>query len=174
MRVTPNPKSNLMLDVAATAAGMIAAAAMMILVKKPIVDGPEVRPVGSQRQAKSGSSHGGRLIYDTTQRIKLQGELGCDRVKPSGDAARSLIKLTIAPTHAWAGPGFWSRPEVRNRRHADPQGVQGAPVDRQQTLDGTRLPRAGPRALLCGQDDDRGRRREEGHRGNVQRSLAGL
>lgn len=102
-----------MLDVAATPAGMIAAAAMMILVEKPIVDGPEVRPVGSLRQAKSGPSHGGRLIYDTTQHIKLQGELGCDRVKPSGNAARSLIKLTNAPTHAWAGPGFWSRPEVR-------------------------------------------------------------
>ena len=59
------------------------------------------------------SSLGGRLTYGISQHIKLQGELGYDRVKPSGDEARNLTKLTIAPSYAWKGTNFWSRPEVR-------------------------------------------------------------
>lgn len=57
-------------------------------------------------------SLGGRVTYGLTEHIKLQGELGYDRVKPSDGAPRNLTKLTIAPT--WAmGRGFWSRPELR-------------------------------------------------------------
>ncbi|MBK6974527.1 MAG: carbohydrate porin [Sterolibacteriaceae bacterium] len=59
------------------------------------------------------SSLGGRLTYGISQHIKLQGELGYDRVKPSGGEARNLTKLTIAPSYAWKGTNFWSRPEVR-------------------------------------------------------------
>jgi maltoporin len=55
---------------------------------------------------------GGRLTYGLTQNIKLQTELGHDRVKPTNGDTRDLTKLTIAPS--WAvGPGFWSRPELR-------------------------------------------------------------
>jgi len=57
-------------------------------------------------------SLGGRLTYGVTEHIKLQGELGYDRVKPSDGDMRELTKLTIAPTLAM-GPGFWSRPELR-------------------------------------------------------------
>lgn len=66
-------------------------------------------PAGDQ----DWSSLGGRLTYGLTQHIKLQGELGYDRVKPSGSEARHLTKLTLAPTYSLGGPGFWSRPEVR-------------------------------------------------------------
>ncbi|MBL8485133.1 MAG: carbohydrate porin, partial [Rhodocyclaceae bacterium] len=58
------------------------------------------------------TSLGGRVTYGWTEHIKLQAELGHDRVKPSGGDARSLTKFTIAPTLA-AAPGFWSRPELR-------------------------------------------------------------
>jgi maltoporin len=58
------------------------------------------------------TSLGGRVTYGFTQNFKLQGELGHDRVKPSGGDLRQLTKLTIAPTWAMA-PNFWSRPELR-------------------------------------------------------------
>lgn len=58
------------------------------------------------------TSVGGRVTYGITEHIKLQAELGHDRVKPSGAEARNLTKLTIAPTLA-AGRGFMSRPELR-------------------------------------------------------------
>lgn len=57
-------------------------------------------------------SAGGRLTYGFTEHLKLQGELGHDRVKPAEGATRHLTKLTIAPTLAM-GKGFWSRPELR-------------------------------------------------------------
>lgn len=58
------------------------------------------------------TSLGGRLTYGLTQQIKLQAELGHDRVKPEGGDTRTLTKLTIAPSWALA-PEFWSRPELR-------------------------------------------------------------
>ena len=58
------------------------------------------------------TSVGGRLTYGVSQHFKMQAELGHDRVKPDGAAARDLTKLTIAPTWAIA-PEFWSRPELR-------------------------------------------------------------
>jgi maltoporin len=57
-------------------------------------------------------SLGGRLTYGLTQNIKLQAELGHDRVKPTNGDTRDLTKLTLAPSWAVA-PGFWSRPELR-------------------------------------------------------------
>ncbi|MGB0129183.1 MAG: carbohydrate porin [Rhodocyclaceae bacterium] len=58
------------------------------------------------------TSIGGRVTYGITDLIKLQAEIGHDRVKPSGDDTRHLTKITIAPTLA-AGRGFWTRPELR-------------------------------------------------------------
>lgn len=58
------------------------------------------------------TSLGGRVTYGATEHIKLQFELGNDRVKPAGGETRSLTKFTFAPTLA-AAPGFWSRPELR-------------------------------------------------------------
>ena len=57
-------------------------------------------------------SAGGRVTYGVTQHIKLQGDVGFDRVQPAGGETRNLLKITLAPTLAMA-PGFWSRPEVR-------------------------------------------------------------
>ena len=58
------------------------------------------------------TSLGGRVSYGITEHIKLQAELGYDRVKPSGADTRNMTKLTIAPTWAIAR-NFWSRPELR-------------------------------------------------------------
>lgn len=58
------------------------------------------------------TSLGGRVTYGITEHIKLQADLGYDRVKPSGADARNMTKLTIAPTWAVAR-SFWSRPELR-------------------------------------------------------------
>jgi maltoporin len=58
------------------------------------------------------TSLGGRLSYAFTRNFKLVGEVGIDRVKPSGGDAANLTKVTIAPTIA-AGKGFWERPELR-------------------------------------------------------------
>jgi maltoporin len=58
------------------------------------------------------TSVGGRVTYGLLQNLKLQADLGHDRVKPTDGDTRELTKLTIAPS--WAvGPGFWSRPELR-------------------------------------------------------------
>jgi len=55
---------------------------------------------------------GVRPVYAFSNHLKLQAELGTDRVTvPNGPALR-LTKLTIAPTIT-AGMGYWSRPELR-------------------------------------------------------------
>lgn len=54
-----------------------------------------------------------RPIYAFTRYLKLQGELGTDRVSSAtGGPAARLTKLTIAPTLS-RGPGVWDRPELR-------------------------------------------------------------
>ncbi len=58
--------------------------------------------------------------------------------------------------------------EVRNRRHADPRGLQGQAGDRQQAFDGVRLRRPRQRALLHAEDDDGVRRCQESRRGDGQ------
>lgn len=58
------------------------------------------------------TSLGGRLTYAFSEHIKLNAELGHDRVNPVSGSTRHLTKLTIAPTLATA-PAFWSRPELR-------------------------------------------------------------
>jgi maltoporin len=58
------------------------------------------------------TSLGGRAVYALAKNFKLQGELGIDRVKPDGGAARNLTKFTFAPTIT-ADRGFWARPELR-------------------------------------------------------------
>lgn len=65
-------------------------------------------PTGDQ----TWTSLGARLTYGVTEHFKLQGELGFDRVRPSGGSTENMTKLTIAPTWAMA-PNFWARPELR-------------------------------------------------------------
>lgn len=62
--------------------------------------------------SQTWTSLGGRLTYAFAEHIKLNTELGHDRVNPASGATRHLTKLTIAPTFAMA-PKFWSRPELR-------------------------------------------------------------
>ncbi|MET1078477.1 MAG: carbohydrate porin [Pseudomonas sp.] len=57
-------------------------------------------------------SLGVRPTYAFTDQIKLVTELGYDQVQASG-GTRRLSKFTVAPTWSPAGPGFWTRPEVR-------------------------------------------------------------
>ena len=57
-------------------------------------------------------SVGGRASYAITEEFKLVGEIGRDQVEAPG-GTRKLTKFTVAPTWAPAGPGFWTRPEVR-------------------------------------------------------------
>lgn len=65
-----------------------------------------------QKDNYSWLSLGVRPVYHVTDNIKIQAELGMDRVKPDGGKARTLTKLTVAPTLV-AGRGFWTRPEIR-------------------------------------------------------------
>ncbi|MET3132967.1 maltoporin [Oxalobacteraceae bacterium GrIS 1.11] len=59
------------------------------------------------------TSLGVRPVYALNKNFKLVMELGTDRVtSPTGGAAQRLTKLTFAPTIS-AGPGLWSRPELR-------------------------------------------------------------
>lgn len=56
---------------------------------------------------------GMRPVYALTQNIKLQAELGIDRVtSASGGPAQRLTKLTLAPTLTM-GQDYWARPELR-------------------------------------------------------------
>ncbi len=55
-------------------------------------------------------------LHGISKWVKLQGEVGHDLVKPSGESTRNLTKLTIAPTLALGHdviPAFFSRPELR-------------------------------------------------------------
>jgi maltoporin len=56
---------------------------------------------------------GMRPVYALTKHLKLQLEVGTDRVtSPTGGEAQRLTKITFAPTIS-AGPGLWARPELR-------------------------------------------------------------
>lgn len=55
---------------------------------------------------------GARPVYALSQNIKLAAEVGTDRVTVPGGAAQRLTKITFAPILS-AGPGLWSRPELR-------------------------------------------------------------
>ncbi|HEX8605440.1 MAG TPA: carbohydrate porin [Pseudoduganella sp.] len=56
---------------------------------------------------------GVRPVYSVTDNIKLQLDLGHDRIRPeAGGATQKLTKITFAPTLT-AGRGFWTRPELR-------------------------------------------------------------
>lgn len=54
---------------------------------------------------------GARPVYALSKNFKLVAELGTDRVTSSA-ATQRLTKFTFAPTIS-AGPGLWSRPELR-------------------------------------------------------------
>ncbi|MFD2270796.1 maltoporin [Undibacterium arcticum] len=67
----------------------------------------------SSAGTQTWTSFGVRPVYALTDNIKLQLELGHDRIKPAaGGDVQQLTKLTFAPTLA-AGKAFWSRPELR-------------------------------------------------------------
>ena len=56
---------------------------------------------------------GVRPVYALTKNLKLQMEIGTDRVtSPTGGPAQRLTKVTFAPTIS-AGQGYWARPELR-------------------------------------------------------------
>jgi maltoporin len=57
-------------------------------------------------------SAGARLTYAFSERFKLIGEVGHDRIKRDNEGTRMLSKFTIAPALS-VGPGFMNRPEVR-------------------------------------------------------------
>lgn len=58
-------------------------------------------------------SVGARPVYSLTENLKLQLDVGHDRISPAGNGAtQKLTKITFAPTIS-AGRGFWSRPELR-------------------------------------------------------------
>jgi maltoporin len=57
-------------------------------------------------------SIGGRGSYALTKHFKLVAELGYMQKKPDGADTQKLTKFTFAPTLS-AGPGFFSRPELR-------------------------------------------------------------
>jgi maltoporin len=59
------------------------------------------------------ASVGARPVYALTRNLKLALAVGSDRVSsPTGGAAARLTKITFAPSIS-AGPGLWSRPELR-------------------------------------------------------------
>ena len=81
------------------------------------------------------TSFGVRPVYHLSDNVKVQAELGFDRVKPNGGDTQTLTKFTIAPTLV-AGRGFWARPEIRvfytyakwNDAARDHGGVAGGPT----------------------------------------------
>jgi maltoporin len=81
----------------------------------PLLDG-QVTAVYQHDAAPTGAqdwtSLGGRLAYSLGGNWKMLAELGYDRVKPDSATARTLTKLTLAPTWSRAS-GLYGRPEVR-------------------------------------------------------------
>lgn len=60
------------------------------------------------------TSLGARPGYALTRHLKLQAELGTDKVtSPTGGPAQRLTKLTVAPTITLDSSNYWSRPEMR-------------------------------------------------------------
>ncbi|WP_206955421.1 maltoporin [Trinickia acidisoli] len=57
-------------------------------------------------------SMGVRPVYAFTKHIKLQGDIGNDRVTPDNGPTRTLLKASVALTLAM-DRSFWSRPELR-------------------------------------------------------------
>jgi maltoporin len=57
-------------------------------------------------------SMGIRPVYAITQHVKIQGDLGNDRVTPDNGPTRTLLKASVALTLAM-DRSFWSRPELR-------------------------------------------------------------
>ena len=57
-------------------------------------------------------SMGIRPVYAITRHIKIQGDLGNDRVTPDHGPTRTLLKASVALTLAM-DRSFWSRPEFR-------------------------------------------------------------
>ena len=57
-------------------------------------------------------SMGIRPVYAITKHIKIQGDLGDDRVTPDNGPTRTLLKASVALTLAM-DRSFWSRPELR-------------------------------------------------------------
>ncbi len=57
-------------------------------------------------------SMGIRPVYAITHHIKIQGDLGNDRVTPDNGPTRTLLKASVALTLAM-DRSFWSRPELR-------------------------------------------------------------
>jgi maltoporin len=55
---------------------------------------------------------GVRPVYALNRNVKLALEIGTDRVTVPTGAAQRLTKVTFAPILS-AGPGLWSRPELR-------------------------------------------------------------
>jgi len=55
---------------------------------------------------------GGRTDTRISGPFRLLAEVGNDRVKPDGQATRSLTKFTLAGAVS-AGPEAWSRPTIR-------------------------------------------------------------
>ncbi|RDU94988.1 carbohydrate porin [Trinickia dinghuensis] len=57
-------------------------------------------------------SMGIRPVYAITHHIKIQGDIGNDRVTPDNGPTRTLLKASVALTLAM-DRSFWSRPELR-------------------------------------------------------------
>ncbi len=70
------------------------------------------RDIAPSGGSQSWVSMGVRPVYAFTQHVKLQGDLGHDRVTPSGGPTRTLLKASVALTLAM-DRSFWSRPELR-------------------------------------------------------------
>jgi len=67
----------------------------------------------SSAGTRTWATVGVRPVYSVTDNIKLQLDLGHDRIRPAGGGAtQKLTKITFAPTLT-AGRGFWTRPELR-------------------------------------------------------------
>ncbi|WGS45338.1 carbohydrate porin [Burkholderia sp. JSH-S8] len=70
------------------------------------------RDIAPSGGSQTWVSMGVRPVYAFTQHVKLQGDLGHDRVTPSGGPTRTLLKASVALTLAM-DRSFWSRPEFR-------------------------------------------------------------
>lgn len=67
----------------------------------------------SSAGTRTWATVGVRPVYSVTDNIKLQLDLGHDRIRPAGGGpTQKLTKITFAPTLT-AGRGFWTRPELR-------------------------------------------------------------
>ncbi|KQV49589.1 carbohydrate porin [Massilia sp. Root335] len=71
------------------------------------------RDKSNAQGSSTWASIGARPLFGLGRYVKLQFEFGTDRLTdPAGGPASRLTKFTVAPTIS-AGPGLWSRPELR-------------------------------------------------------------